>query len=241
MKTLAELPSLKRYWLAKNSGIPFRYHGWEFADIERDMKGFPKPLNAWMTGLMSGDVIMKSGGLGTTGVGLLFDGQPGRGKTTHAVTTLNEFIYRLPDDPAEAQKILHIKPETYNMHFRPVYYMTFTTLLSKKKAMFDVSSDERRYLHEEMEGFHGRAKDDALNVRLLMLDDLGKEYGSKYDDFSFDDVIRARYDNGLPTILTTNRDRETWNTNYSEAMESFAHEAFRRIKLDGGDIRKSEE
>ena len=104
--------------------------------------------------------------------------------------------------------------------------------------MFDAEADERRELHREMEGFHGRAKEDWLNVRILVLDDLGKEYGSKYDDYSFDELLRARYDKGLPTIVTTNKMREVWGTQYSEAMGSFAHEAFRRVKLVGEDLRK---
>jgi DNA replication protein DnaC len=78
-----------------------------------------------------------------------------------------------------------------------------------------------------------------MNVRVLVLDDLGKEYGSKYDDYSFDDILRSRYDKGLPTIVTTNKSREAWGTAYSEAMGSFAHEAFVRVKLVGEDLRKT--
>ena len=240
MQSLQTLAPIKRHWLLRNSNIPVRYHGRDYADIIEHMGSPIHPdLTDWLGELLAGDIIKKPGNLNTTGVGVLFDGKPGVGKTTHAVSTLSEFIYRLPDDATEAQKVLHMKPENYDLKARVVYYMTFTDLLSRKKAMFDVDSEERRKLHEEMEGFHGRSRDDHLNVRVLVLDDLGKEYGSKYDDFSFDDILRARYDNGLPTILTTNRDRDTWNTNYSEAMSSFAYEAFRRVKLDGEDLRKS--
>jgi DNA replication protein DnaC len=238
MQELQKLAPLKRHWLVRNSNIPIRYQGRDYTDIIEVMKTIPVDLTEWLDELLEGKVLKNPGSLGTTGVGILFDGKPGVGKTTHAVTTLSEFVYRLPDDATTAREILHMKPETYDLKARVVYYMTFTDLLSRKKAMFDVDSEERRKLHDEMEGFHGRAKDDHLNVRLLVLDDLGKEYGSKYDDFSFDDILRARYDNGLPTILTTNRDRENWNDNYSDAMASFAYEAFRHVRLDGADLRK---
>jgi DNA replication protein DnaC len=124
------------------------------------------------------------------------------------------------------------------MSARPVYYMTFPEFLSRKKAMFDADPDTKKDLFLEMEGFHGRAKEDWMNVRVLVLDDLGKEYGSKYDDTSFDEILRARYDKALPTIITTNVSRDKWASQYGEAMGSFAHEAFTRVRIIGEDRRK---
>lgn len=235
---IGKLSPYKRHWIAKNSNIPTRFWGWEPSDIIADKGDFPQDILDWLSDVNAGVIIKNPGGLGNTGVGLLFDGMPGMGKTTHAVTVLTEFVRNLPEDDAEARAILRLKPEDYGLKLRPVYYLTFTDLLQKKKAMFDADADERRELHREMEGFHGRADDDRLNVRLLVLDDLGKEYGSKYDDFSFDELLRARYDKGLPTIVTTNKSLEIWGTQYSGAMGSFAHEAFRRIQLTGDDLRK---
>lgn len=235
---IRELSPLKRFWLMRQSNIPQRYWGWDAADIARDLGEFHSDIEAWLEDVLHGDVIKSEGNLGSTGVGLLFDGKPGRGKTTHAVTTLTEFVRRLPDTDEGIGAILGAKPADISLKFRAVYYLTMNELLTKKKAAFDVDSDERRELHLEMEGFHGRSTMDHLNVRILVLDDLGKEYGSKYDDFTFDDIIRSRYDKGLPTIVTTNKPRETWGTAYSEAMGSFAYEAFRRVKLDGIDLRK---
>jgi DNA replication protein DnaC len=235
---LAEMSPLKRFWLTRQSNIPQRYWGFDAQDITRDTGSFPKVIDVWLDDVLNGDVIKSMGKLGYTGVGLLFDGKPGRGKTTHAVTALTEFLLRLPDDDAGIARVMGCKTTDVGHKFRAVYFLTMNELLTKKKAAFDADSDERRELHYEMEGFHGRSTLDHLNVRLLVLDDLGKEYGSKYDDFSFDDVLRSRYDKGLPTIITTNKPRETWGTAYSEAMGSFAHEAFRRVKLDGIDLRK---
>lgn len=235
---IAELSPLKRWWLTKSSNIPQRFWGVNAADLDTKHGDFHFGVESWLGEVMAGDVIKSVGKIGSTGVGLLFDGKPGRGKTTHAVTALTEFVLRLPEDNAEISRILGAKQSDMGHKFRAVHYLTMNELLTKKKAAFDAEPDERRELHAEMEGFHGRSTMDHLNVRILVLDDLGKEYGSKYDDFSFDDVVRARYDKGLPTIITTNTPREAWGTAYSEAMGSFAHEAFRRVKLDGIDLRK---
>lgn len=231
------LSSLKVHWLVRNSNIPMRFLGWEPSDIVADKGSFPEEISDWINDSLDGQVIKKIGGLGTTGVGLLFDGGPGLGKTTHAVTTIMEFIRRLPDDEDKARTVLAVSAGDYGRSLRPVYYMTFPDFLNKKKAIFDAAVDERKDLYEEMEGFHGRSRYDHLNVRILVLDDLGKEYASAYNDASFDEILRSRYDKGLPTIITTNVARENWAKQYKEAMGSFAYEAFHRIQLTGKDLR----
>jgi DNA replication protein DnaC len=206
-------------------------------DIIDDLGSFPAEIDAWVNKVLEGKVIKRLGGLGTTGVGLLFDGGPGLGKTTHAVTTIMELIRRLPDDDAKIAEIFKYKN---NLEFRgrPIYYMTFPEFISRKKALMEADVDSRSELFQEMEGFHGRAQHDVYNVRVLVLDDLGKEYGSEYNNASFDEVLRSRYDKGLPTIITTNVLRNDWKRQYGEAMGSFAFEAFRRIAIIGKDLRK---
>jgi DNA replication protein DnaC len=150
-----------------------------------------------------------------------------------------EFIRRLPDEQTEALKVLKALPSEFGLNARPIYYLTYPEFLSRKKAMIDADNDTRREMYNEMEGFHGRSKDDALNVRLLILDDLGKEYkGAGYNDASFDEILRSRYDKGLPTIITTNVERDKWAGQYGSAMGSFVFEAFRQVVLTGKDLRK---
>jgi DNA replication protein DnaC len=115
--------------------------------------------------------------------------------------------------------------------------MTYPEFLSKKKSTFDADPEDKKQMVYEIDGLHGRSKVDFLNVRLLVIDDLGKEYGSKYDDTSFDEILRSRYDRALPTIVTTNVMLENWQDKYSEAMASFANEAFVRIPIIGSDLR----
>lgn len=230
------LTGFKRHWLLNSSNIPHRFMGLEPEDF---INGFPVEIDAWINKVLDGRVIKAVGGLGVTGTGLLFDGAPGLGKTTHAVTTITEVIRRLPDDTEAVAKIFGGQSSDFGYNSRPVYYLTFPEFLARKKSMIDADRDEKQLMQLEMEGLHGRAADDRYNVRLLVLDDLGKEYGSKYDDTSFDEILRSRYDKGLPTIVTTNVRRENWGAQYGEAMGSFAFEAFNRVRIEGKDLRKS--
>lgn len=234
---VSKLEGNKRHAIAIASNIPRRFIGMEPADIKEAMGSFPEEIEEWITNVLEGRVIKQLGGIGVTGVGLLFDGGPGLGKTTHAVVTLMELIRRLPED--QASKIFMTAGSEVSRNFRSIYYLTFPEFLVRKKAIMEADSETRRELYDEMEGLHGRSKNDNLNVRVLVLDDLGKEYGSKYVDASFDEILRSRYDKGLPTIVTTNLLREKWAAQYGEAMGSFAYEAFVRIQLGAKDLRKN--
>jgi DNA replication protein DnaC len=236
---LETLSPIKKHWLLRNSNIPRRFLGLEPDDLRKRSGDFPEVITDWLDDAVNGRIIKQVGGLGTTGVGLLFDGGPGLGKTTHAVVSLMEFVRRLPQSDDDIRALLGVRIDDYGMHFRPVYYMTFPEFLSRKKALIDASNEDKAEMHREMEGFHGRAKEDWLNVRVLVLDDLGKEYNSNYTDASFDEILRARYDKALPTIITTNVPREDWTRVYKEAMGSFAYEAFHRVRIIGKDLRQT--
>lgn len=233
-----ELTSLQTHYL-KTSNIPIRYAGWSKSRILKDTGKFPMEIDDWLEVTLSCDTIRKPGGVGTTGVGMLFDGPPGEGKTTHSVVAAMEFIRQLPTDEAAIRKIMDLDSNISLMSLKAIKYITFPEFLSMKKASFDEEPAERREITRIIDGLHGRASDDSLNVRLLILDDLGKENSSSYNDTSFDELLRSRYDKGLPTIITTNVMLENWADQYGQAMGSFAHEAFQRIRIQNKDLRKA--
>jgi DNA replication protein DnaC len=236
---ISELGALKIQWLLRNSNIPRRFIGMDREDLRKYAGSFPEVIDEWLDEVLDKKIIKQIGGIGTTGVGLLFDGAPGLGKTTHAVVTAMEFLRRLPEDTAAAREVLGLKESDYGMYSRPIYYMTYPEFLARKKAMFDADPDSKKEMFLQMEGFHGRAQEDHLNVRLLVLDDLGKEYkGSGFNDASFDEILRSRYDRALPTIITTNVMRDNWEKQYGQAMGSFAFEAFNQVEIIGEDRRK---
>lgn len=229
------LSPMKKFWLLKNSNIPNRFLGFGPEDTEEKSGPFPEIINAWIDDVVDGKIIKGIGNIGTTGVGLLFDGSPGIGKTTHAVVAAMEVVRRIPDE--NLSRVFHFKESELGLTTRPIYYMTYPEFLSRKKSTFDAVPEDRREMNYELDGLHGRSKFDWLNVRILIIDDLGKEYGSKYDDTSFDEILRIRYDKGLPTIVTTNVLLEQWSDKYGEAMGSFANEAFVKVNMIGDDKR----
>jgi DNA replication protein DnaC len=240
MYDINQLSALKKHWLLRNSNIPRRFLGLEPQDLVDRAGSFPDEVATWLDDCMGGQVIKQIGNIGINGVGLLFDGGPGIGKTTHAVVAAMEFVRRLPDNDADAAKILGMSASDFGLGARPIYYMTYPEFLSKKKSTFDADMDDKKQAVYEIDGLHGRSKFDWLNVRILVIDDLGKEYGSKYDDTSFDEILRLRYDKALPTIVTTNVRLENWEAEYKEAMASFAHEAFVRVPIVGADLRAAQ-
>ena len=231
------LSALKKHWLLRTSNIPRRFLGLEISDLEERSGNIPSQYMQWIDDVLNGEVIKQIGNIGVNGVGMLFDGGPGIGKTTHAVVAAMEVVRRLPEGDDDARKVLGMSSSDYGLNARPIYYMTYPEFLSRKKSTFDADSEDKKQMVYEIDGLHGRSKFDFLNVRLLVIDDLGKEYGSKYDDTSFDEILRARYDKALPTIVTTNVMLENWEAQYREAMASFANEAFVRIPILGSDLR----
>ena len=236
---LSQLDPMHLHWLLRTSNIPRRFIGMDRSDLAAKSGSFPVEIDLWLKNVLGQRIIKQIGGLGTTGTGLLFDGSPGLGKTTHAVVTATELIRALPTDPKAAREILGFREQDYGLYCRPVYYMTYPEFLSRKKAMFDADPETKKEMFLEMEGFHGRAKEDHMNVRVLVLDDLGKEYkGSGFNDASFDEILRSRYDRALPTIITTNVMLKDWEKQYGKAMGSFAFEAFDQVEIIGEDRRK---
>lgn len=237
MYDINELSPLKKHWLLRTSNIPRRFLGLEPSDIADRVGSFSTEVSGWIDDVANKQVIKQIGHIGINGVGLVFDGGPGLGKTTHAVVAAMEVVRNMPDDEILASELMGLNPKDYGLSFRPIYYLTYPEFLSKKKSTFDMDGEDKREAMYALDGFHGRSRFDWLNVRVLIIDDLGKEYGSKYDDTSFDEILRLRYDKGLPTIVTTNVRLENWEAQYGEAMASFANEAFIRVPIIGSDLR----
>jgi DNA replication protein DnaC len=224
----------KQYWLKKTSNIPSRFWGYDYAKVGQEM---PPAVGVWLDEVSEGKIIKGEGDFNTTGKGLLFEGNPGIGKTTNAVLAAMEVLNLLPEEDEPAQKLLHLSPTQYGLKARPVYYLTFLEYLDQRKQSF--RSEESRDKEQKLRGLSGLADPDfdAFNVRLLVLDDVGKETGSAFDIAEFHSIIRVRYDKALPTIVTTNVKPENWGSSYGAATASFAQEAFYRVPLASKDHR----
>lgn len=236
MYDINTLDPIKKHWLLRTSNIPRRFLGLEPSDIVDKSGSFPGEVSTWIQDTVDGHVVRGVGNIGINGVGLLFDGGPGIGKTTHAVVAAMEVIRNLPSDETELAKLLRVPIENIGMSTRLVAYYTYPEFLSLKKSSFELEGNAKADRQFLLDGLHGRGHA-QFTTYLLILDDLGKEYGSSYNDSSFDEILRLRYDKGLPTIVTTNVKLEDWEPKYGEAMSSFANEAFIRVPIIGSDLR----
>lgn len=210
-----------------SANLPMKTIGKEFSDLDSS----PALVGAkkWVESVREGKVIQALGE-NTCGLGLLLTGDPGHGKTTLASVILQELIRTMPrvswGDPDAAIR-------------RPVYFSDYPRILRLQKNQWsDEKSEENQLLLDSMHGEAGR----EYNIRVLVIDDLGKEYRTStgWAENTFDALLRSRFNAGLPTIITSNVSLLNWNTVYSEAMASFAHESFIpfEVKSEKGDRRK---
>ncbi len=199
--------------------FPMKTIGKELEDLggyypNREETSIIETVRDWMQLVIDGDVI-RAKGSDSCGLGLLLIGEPGHGKTTLA-SVLGQTLIRLA--PKEtwgpADQIIS----------RPVFFTDYPKLLRLQKRQWDESDETEKSL---IDCIYGEAKP-GDNVRLLILDDLGKEYrtASGWSENTFDALLRARYNAGLPTIVTTNTPMSEWADTYGDSMASFAHEAF---------------
>ena len=223
-----ELPARRRSWV-KIASIPPAKLGWELADCTAVPEAVMTNLSRWLKGLYNGK-ILRAEGTETCGVGLMLYGLPGRGKTTLANTILQEVIR-------------NISPEAVGMGpgkavSRLGKLITYNSLLDLKGSIMESHDSDEALLYN---GILGEALDDAYNVRLLVLDDVGKEHASAsgWQKNMLHHVLRTRFNNGLPTIVTTNIRIDDWEAHYGSATQSFVHEAFVYVNMDTiTDLRK---
>ena len=223
-----ELKPRRRTWV-KTASIPPAKLGWTLDECSDVPGPAMTAILKWM-GALTQDKIIRAEGKPTCGVGLMLYGLPGRGKTTVANVLLQHVIRN-----AGAETLGMVPGKVVS---RPCYFITYNALLELKgELMGDHEvSDDLLY-----NGILGEAADDAYNVRLLVLDDVGKEHASAsgWQKNMLHHVLRTRFNNGLPTIVTTNIKLDDWESHYGTATQSFVHEAFVYVNMDStNDLRK---
>lgn len=219
----------RRSWM-KMANIPAARLGWTLDDCTDVSNVDLLKVRRWM-GLVQTGIVIRASGKSSCGKGLLFWGTPGLGKTTLALSIIQEAMlnFGLEDFDVKDGKTL----------IRPCYFITFNGVLDLKGKMMDGPTDDEEVIYQ---GILGECLNDAYNIRILIIDDVGKEHATLmgWQKNMLHHVLRTRFNNGLPTIITTNVEREDWAGLYGDATESFANEAFTYIPIasDKGDLRK---
>lgn len=203
----------------RSANIPPRFRGLTFSDLSPYRGEDIGNAMGWRDSVLDGDVIMADG-KPTAGKGLLYIGAPGHGKTTLAVT-LAQDLARAVRYNYEAFGI----PEGVTPGGRQVYYVSYPEMLEMAKRQFSDRTTEEE--DRVLAGAWGHLSP-SQNVKVLILDDLGREHrtASGWAENYFDNLLRKRYDLGLPTVVTSNVPRKEWADVYGERMASFAKEAF---------------
>lgn len=204
-------------WLL-NSNLPKRYRENRWWAEYTWPAGPEKVIQHWLQMFTDGSLYAAGPDMGT---GLLLDGEPGAGKTTRVCALLRDIIDSLP---AELPS------------YTPVLWLRYDKLVRLEKSTFGAESDPRD--ERLLQGILGDS-DPKFVVNLLAIDDLGKEYKTNFTERIFENVIRARHDEGLPTVITTNVALNKWAETYGPSVESFAHEAFLHVPMIVDDRRKA--
>lgn len=157
------------------------------------------------------------------GRGILYVGEPGQGKTMLANIVLTEALDR----------------------GMAGYYLPLAQYIRGLQRQIKLENAWQRYednaAYSEWSARDSLCREITSGFKILVLDDVGKEHltGSNFAQDEFDYLLRTRYSKGLPTLLTTNVQLKTWETQYSKAMASFIHEICEVVECSGKkDFRK---
>lgn len=217
-------------WI-KLAHIPNHLVGWELSDCVSIKDADMKKIEMWLQSLKSKEIIRAQGSR-RCGKGLMLYGTPGQGKTTLAVSIIQKIIREF------TMEELDVKDGSTLV--RPCFFTTFNDILNIKGALISGdATDDQDVIYN---GILGTCTQDSFNIRILIIDDIGKEHASLsgWQKNLLHEVLRTRFNNGLPTIVTTNIKLDDWAALYGDSTESFANEAFvyTPIISDKGDLRK---
>lgn len=175
------------------------------------------------------------------GRGIALEGAPGLGKTSLACALMRSWAAA---HPPRTMGMDPLQPSS-TRPMLPYYFTTFASHLSRKQQLMKMEregtggSDEAWDLGMLIDGVEAIAINPRWNVRLLVLDDMGKEHitKSKWAQDTFDEMLRRRFDLAYPTIITTNTETADWDDFYNQSMASFARECFQTVLMSGEDRR----
>jgi DNA replication protein DnaC len=218
----------RKLWI-KSSNIPKAKLGWTLDDCVDTHPDDVDQIRGWISWLDQG-VNVRASGSNTCGKGLMIAGKPGRGKSTVAAAIIQDIMRLSPPSAFDTEDGLTL--------IRPCYFTTFNDVIALQGQMMDSPTDWDEVLYY---GILGEAHD-SYNIRVLVIDDIGKEHASLsgWQSSVLHHVLRTRFNYGLPTIVTTNVALGDWASMYGDATASFVKEAFMYLPMvtEKGDLRE---
>ena len=157
-------------------------------------------------------------------------------QSLHARNTILNYLQNLPSALADGRGItLWGKPGTGKTHLavailnggqqyrKSVYFTTEDALFDQFKAHWEEPEAEAKFLTM------------VQKVRFLCIDDMGIRKPTDYVTDKYEGIINARYNNRVPTIITTNKDPKDLAEVYGRQMSRLRENI--EIRLTGEDQR----
>ena len=209
----------RQNWVVR-SGVPVRLRHLDFND-------FPDNEEIDVVRDWVGKVLLKkvigAADSALCGTGLLLIGDAGPDKTRLAAAALNEIL-----DAVDTHGIgTFIRPTTHS--YRPAYFTRCADFVQMRKRTWDDSGDGAT-ARQIVDGAEG-VGDEAFFISVLILDDMNPDRSTPWSDGYLDNVMRARYDRALPTIVTTSVPLAAWDDAFGASLASFAREALLPVEI----------
>lgn len=141
--------------------------------------------------------------------GLYFHGQSGTGKTLLSCIVLNELI-----------RLYQVRVQ---------YAKISRDILGKLRSTFNPNSEQY--------GEGNKIEENLATVPVLVIDDFGVHTESNWVNMVLYDLIDARYENNLVTILTSNDPIDSWKEVARGRVYSRLKEMCEEVKIDAEDYR----
>lgn len=197
-----------------DTGIPPRARSLTLDSLGRNGRNLPQLATAttWVAELPARQRVSAAGAAENPGhgLGLLLFGGPGTGKSTVALALA-----------CDARR-----------QGWGVRYTSWPRYVEQEKLLFQPADDEAHIAAY-------KAVSLLDTTAIAVVDQVGDEHqgGSGYAGKLLSQVLRWRFEKGLPTILTTSFTDEQWADRYGAGLASFAREACRPVSFLGPDLR----
>lgn len=217
---------LRKSWKLQTK-LPARMDNVTLDDTKAIPASAMRMVLGWMDMFAAGDIVANFNSK-KAGLGLLICGEPGRGKTTLVAAIINNLLATAPG--------LAFGPSggPSGVVRRATRFITWNDYgRLAGQAMSDEQADV------QLDRICARNETSGQWVRLLAVDDLGKEHqsGTTWNPTLLHDLIRTRFNEGLPTIVTTNVAPSQLESFYGAATASFFKESLLTIPIQGKDLR----